>query len=414
MLFRATAYGLLLTALPAAAFAQSGDIALYCKDRKPCAIAETKPAGTDAQGRALTVVELNLGEDNDGTFNCKPFRREFWIRTEGVAEPKLIMELCNDGYGASQVGDDDVAIKDNRLDHMQYGGSAWRWSVTRNIRLSPLNVLDEAHCSYHNTSAGFSTLRWDWQRFAGEARWTPKQCTPTPGKAEEDAEIGCESDKATRRYIPVPQLEGAFERTGKRLHLGSCATAIDESGERGFVLFGTPRANGAELRALMLSPRDLVVTVSDAQFATGAANWLNDDHIELWLGHGRTALECENERPSNLRQWGIGLDGKVYAAFGNPRTVPRVIARLARMIGGRAQVTLHILLPEDAPGITLAFSKSAGGKQARLVATSPFNRADVTTIGGTWRVEPKAVRCAEKDGQLDLIETGLPALIGER
>jgi len=305
MMFRAAAYGLLLTGLPAAAFAQSGDAALYCRDRKPCSIAEAKPAGKDAEGRALTVVELNLGEDNDGAFKCKPFRREFWVRTEGVAEPKRIMELCNDGYGAAQMGEDEVAIKENRLEHAQNGGSAWRWDVTRNLRLSPLNVLDEAHCSYHNVSSGFWTLRWDWQRFAGEARWTPKRCAPVRGKAEEDAEVGCEPDKATRRYVPVPQLEGAFERAGKRLHLGSCATAIDESGQRGFVLFGTPRAAGAELRTLLLSQRDLVVTVSDVKFNTGAPSWLNDDHIELWLGHGRTSLECENEKPANLRQWGI-------------------------------------------------------------------------------------------------------------
>lgn len=89
-----------------------------------------------------------------------------------------------------------------------------------------------------------------------------------------------------------------------------------------------------------------------------------------------------------------------------------MIERLARTAGGRAEVTLHILLPEDVDGITLAFSKSESGKQALLIATSPIRRTDATTLGAPWRIEPKAVHCAEKDGALDLAETGLPALIG--
>jgi hypothetical protein len=137
------------------------DIATLCKDRKPCTLVKPTPAGKDAQGRALTVIELNLGPknpDNDGgneRFNCRPYGREFWVRTAGVAEPRRVLSLCNDGYGASGVGEDEVKIG-------------------------------------------------------------PK-------------------------------------------------------GQRGFVTFGKPRPRGAELRVLMTSGRDLVVSVSDTAFATGAA-----------------------------------------------------------------------------------------------------------------------------------------------
>jgi len=414
MNLRPLACAALVISAAAPALAQTGgDLAMLCNTRSPCAVVETKPAGKDAEGRALTVIELNVGADNGEGFKCRPYRREFWVRVEGVAQPRRVLELCNDGYGAAGVGEDEVVVGDNRIEHQQNGGSAWRWDVTYVIQLSPLRVLNEAHCSYHNVAPGFSTTRWDWRGFTGEARWTPKRCTPANGKADEDEEMGCMPEKATRRYMPIPMLEGAFERAGKRLHLGSCAAAIDESGQRGHLLAGTGRANGAELRALLLSKRDLVVTVSDRRFAAGAASWLNDDHIELWLGDYHADLSCPGTR-SNLRQWGIGLDGKVHAAHGNPRTGPRLVQRLERSAGGRAQVTLHLLLPEDAAGITLAYSKAENGKQARLVATSAIKRTDATTIGGTWRVGPKAVHCAERDGQLDLIETGLPALLGER
>ena len=397
----------IVSALPAAA--QS--VADLCTGRAPCSLVETKSAGKDAQGRALTVVEINLGEQNDDGFKCRPYRREFWLRVDGVAQPQRILELCNDGYGASGVGEDDITIKANLLEHHQMGGSAWRWSVGYSIQLSPLRVLDEAHCSYHNIAPGFTAYTWDWTRFAGERRWSPKACNTKP--ADDDVEVGCDSGKVLRSYIPIAQLEGAFERVGRRLHLGTCSTAIDESGQRGFLLHGTGRANGTELRALLISKRDLVVTVTDTRFITGAASWLNEDHVELWLGDYHADLACPGER-NNLRQWGIGLDGKINAAHGNPRTGPRLVARMQRTVNGRQQVTLHLLLPDDVTGITLAYSKAENGRQSRLVATSKLDRADGTTIGGSLRVDPKGVHCGERNGQLDLIDTGLPALLGAK
>src|SRR5581483_12260510 len=97
---------------------------------------------------------------------------------------------------------------------------------------------------------------------------------------------------------------------GDPVPLGSCASAFDESGQRGFVTFGKPRPGGAEFRVLMVSERDLVVTVADQTFASGAASWLNDDHLDLWIGQDASGLSCD-EGQIKLSQWGIGLDGKV-------------------------------------------------------------------------------------------------------
>jgi hypothetical protein len=396
------------------AHAQSADIADLCKQRTPCSLVAATPAGTDAQGRALTVVELNLGTKNpdnaggDERFDCRPYLRELWLRVAGAAEPRRLLTLCNDGYGAAGVGEDEIEVAPNRLVHTRVGGSAWRWDAKRTVQLSPLRVLEDAHCSYHNIAPGFTTTVWDWPRFSGMTRWTPKRCR---GPETRDDEMGCVPERAARRYIPIPLLEGAL--AGKPLHLGSCAAALDESGRRGFILHGAPRAAGAELRALLVSPRELVVTVTDDGFAAGAASWVNDDHLELWLGHGRTGLECEGDKPANLRQWGIGLDGKVHAAHGNPRTPPRVLARLARKQGAREQVTLRLALPEEADGITIVYSKSANGRQARMVANSSVRRADATTLGAAWRLDPKAVACVEKDGALELQDSGLPAILDD-
>ena len=64
--------------------------------------------------------------------------------------------------------------------------------------------------------------------------------------------------------------------------------------------------------------------------------------------------------------------------------------------------------------VTVVFSKSAGGKQVRLTATSPVKRGDEATLSSVYKVEPKAARCAVHAGQLDLVESGLPAILGEK
>lgn len=401
------------------------DIAAMCKDRKPCTLVKATPAGKDGQGRALTVVELNLGEKNpendsgDERFNCRPHAQEFWLRTAGVTEPQRILSLCNDGYGASGVGEDDVTIRANRMIHRQQGGSAWRWNGTKTVQLSPLRVLSEESCSYHNVNIGYSVRRWDWQRLAGEQRWLPQACKDNDPRADEKKRPDwCDFGKATHRHALIPRLDGAL-RAGVEAHLGSCASAFDESGQRGYVIFGKPRPGGAEFRVLMVSGNDIIVTVTDTAFVTGGASWLNDDHVELWLGQDYSNLSC-NETKFKLVQWAIGLDGKMNHGAGDSSAPPEVVSRSARSIGGKQQVTLHLRLPKLGDtddylrALTVVFSRSEGGKQARLTATSPIKRGDDLTLSSVHRLDAKAARCDVRAGQLDLIESGLPAILGEK
>jgi hypothetical protein len=241
---------LLIASTGVAAGQARTDISEMCKGRKPCALVKATPAGADAQGRALTVVELNLGKKNpdsdsdDERFQCRPYGREFWVRIAGVAEPKRILSLCNDGYGASGVGEDEITIAANRLIHSQQGGSAWRWNGAKTIQLSPLRVLSETSCSYHNVNIGYAATTWDWQRLAGAMRWYPQACKDNDKRADDDKRPDwCDLGKATHRHALIPRLDGALS-AGTPAHLGSCASAFDESGQRGYVIFGKPRPGG--------------------------------------------------------------------------------------------------------------------------------------------------------------------------
>ncbi len=415
---------MLLLAGVGTAAAQAPDLAAMCKDRKPCTLVKITPAGADAQGRALSVVELNLGKknpENDGgdeRFNCRPYMREFWVRVAGVNEPRRILSLCNDGYGASGVGEDDISIRPNRMTHGQQGGSAWRWNGGKTIQLSPLRVLSETSCSYHNVNIGYTATTWDWQRLAGAVRWFPQACKDGDKRAVGNARPDwCDIGKATHRHAPIPRFDGALA-AGTQAHLGSCASAFDESGPNGYVIFGTPRPVGADFRVLMISGNDLIVTVTDTAFVTGGASWLNDDHVELWLGQDHSGLSC-NETKIKLAQWAIGLDGKVHRGAGDSASPPEVVTRSARTVGGRQQVTLHLRLPkleEDQDhlrAVTVVYSKSEGGKQARLTATSPIKRGDDNTLSSIYKIDAKAMRCAVKDGQLDIVESGRPEILGD-
>jgi len=401
---------LLLIASSGAAAAQTrADIAAMCKDRKPCSLVKATPAGNDAQGRALTVVELNLGKKNpdndtgDERFDCRPYAREFWVRVAGAAEPTRILALCNDGYGASGVGEDEITIRANRMIHSQQGGSAWRWNGGKTIQLSPLRVLSETSCSYHNVNVGYAATAWDWQRLAGAMRWYPQACKDGDKRADDNARPDwCDPGKATRRHALIPRFDGALA-AGTQAHLGSCASAFDESGANGYVIFGKPRPGGAEFRVLMISGNDLIVTVTDTAFVTGAASWINDDHVELWLGQDHSRLSCD-EGKIKLAQWAIGLDGKVHHGAGDSASPPQVASRQPRSVGGRQQVTLHIRLPhlkdpdDFFRAVTVVFSKAEGGKQVRLTATSPVKRGDETSLSSIYKIDGKAARCTVHNG----------------
>lgn len=110
--------------------------AAMCQARKTCVVAPLHDAGR-AAGGTLGVAELHFGladKPDDapdegciaGDYETRDGGVEYWL-LEGDAAPRLILQLCNDGYGAAGVGEDEVTIADNRFVHRQYGGSASRW-----------------------------------------------------------------------------------------------------------------------------------------------------------------------------------------------------------------------------------------------------------------------------------------------
>ena len=380
-----------------------------CGGRTPCSLVKATPAGQGADGNSLTVVELNLGtaHPESENFSCNPYRREFWLL--GGAAPERFLKLCNDGYGASGVGEDNVTISSSGVTHSRMGGSSWRWTTTTDYALSPVRARKVTECGFHTVSPSSGASFWDYRAFRGESGMV---CG-----AGENAEMGlCGLQDMKHHWITIPQIEDA-RMAGKDFGpaLGSCALRLDASGTSGYVLLGNRTADTPEVRLLMVSDTELLVTVLDDDIVTGTKSWVHDDHLEVWLGAPWNYFSCNDGAPSAKPvQWGIRTaDGKVFGGFGKPAAMPKVTGHRPGKIGGMKAVTFRLVLPArigdvnaNYRNIAVSYSKSNGTKQSLLFATSPIKFGDGRTLG-TARKLGKQVRCEIRDGILDATDVGL-------
>jgi hypothetical protein len=397
-----------LASMPA--LAQSGKVSQalvksLCAGRKPCKLEAVEPAGKNAAGRPITVIELNLGKQPRGRtvsnprFGCRPYRREFWLVSPGI--PQRLLDLCNDGYGAAGLGEDVIDFDDNEISHEQSGGSAWRWSNTKEIQLWPLRMRRQSSCSFHTGAPGFQYKRWDWTRFAGQGAYAVTNRCRKPGPNEEQG--ACELDKANGRFVLIPKIDMKVQGAP---YLGTCAATIDASGKNGFVVFGKPTGRAVpSVKALLISDRELLVTVTDREFATGGRSWIHDDHIEIWQGLPIATDKC-SEAKKRLLQWGVRMsDARIFAGHGRAEALV-LLSRRRKREDGLVTAAFRFRLEYKVEGITVVYSKAAGRRQRMLIATSRLKYRDPTSLGEAYTIPRGAAQCAMRNGKLDVIRSG--------
>ncbi len=398
---------LVLLAAPAAAQAPDAAAARLCAGQDPCRVAQRADAGRAPDGRALSIVELTLAERNAEGRLCHDSRRQFWLLAEGT-EPRLLLDLCNDGYGAAGVGEDEITIGPNRLVYTQSGGSNWRWTVARTVRLAPLAVVSESSDGSWTVGPNRLQQEWDWTRLTGRGRWWSPPCAPS-GERLSDEQIDA-PEPLPYENTPIPRVDAASVPGALGAELGSCALQIDAGGAAGFIIGGTADAAAASrewLRVLHVGDRDVVITVGAGPWRSGAASWRHDDNVELWLSSGfGYATHClgGEDRPS---QWGIRIaDGRIARGGGPDAHRPRVVARRERRDGAARIVTFHIRLAERTHTFTAVLARGDGRRQGRMIATARARFGEAGAVGDAMYVLPPALRCAVRDGRLDVVETG--------
>ncbi|MFT3711350.1 MAG: hypothetical protein QM817_27270 [Archangium sp.] len=348
--------------------------ALQCKTRK-CKVSKEKSG--------VWKVTLPAVKEVNGS-TCREPPEEWWfVGADGAGQ--LLLSVCNDGYGASGVGEDDINIDATTFKHSRYGGSAWRWTSDTTLGLSPLRVVSEHSQSFHATMPNFtSETSWNWDAFSGESSADVPPCN-------EQGEPNTEADPVTfkARLIPSVQTPAAFLSGGwKATSLGTCSAPAS------FVTFGKQTgANDASLKAV-LSGNELFVEVRDDVFVETAAKWTLADHVELWLANESDPWSaCATKKAGE--QWGLALDGSVNAGFGSPKPLKVEVAK------SEGVVRFHVTLLAAPNQISVVYSDTDDGKkQKALLATSALKFAAVSSFGATRNVQPRDAVCEVVDGAL--------------
>lgn len=395
-----------------------------CGERQSCEIVAVTDAGTAADGTTQRVVEVILGlgdQTNDlPEEGCRSTEaalgggeldggREFWLLADNAA-PRQVLALCNDGYGASGVGEDIVEITPNQITHRQYGGSAWRWDVAKKIRLSPLMVIEEASCSYHNASPGIAELTIV-DRTRLEARsygWLAENL------AVDDISIGCPEVVAdfTKALEPQPApaviaayaVPAPFAADASQLPegttLGSCGLALTSDGANGFLIHGAPAASDdrAEMRVIAETASSLLIQIRDplaveARKSASGLSWVKAPHVEIWTAREGDGIADDASIPrKQYDQIGIGLDGTVNRGAGKPEKLPRVATWPAKDEEGRDVIVLRVTWDDEygfLNGLGLVYSQAQDGKQMRLVANAPIRKNKPLFLPGIWSNYPE-------------------------
>lgn len=403
-----------LLALPA--FAQTLDekARALCGAAADCAVVVITDASPGSDGEALAVVELSYAQPPADLYyegiECRPYYRQFWLLADGQ-EPVELLGLCNDGYGASGIGEDEITIGPNSLRHNQVGGSAWRWWSDRSISLSPLKLLTEDFGGYFSLALNHGESHWDWHDFsAGTDSWWAPACLADGSPPDFDQQE--EGSPRTSRLIP--QLtEGALGEGLGDASLGDCALWIDPAKGEDHLVFGDEdqaAADGDRFAVLLEDPNLLHVTVVSREIMSGGESWLSDDHLEVWQGewldYGSACITGQEQ----ARQWAVRIaDGEVFPAYGEPSNLPQVLSRTQQQDGeGNQLVTMTIRLAEALEGnTTIAFSKGDGeSEQLWMMATSDLLFGQADTLGRRFSISPQSAVCAPVDGKLDIVESG--------
>ena len=428
----------LLVACPSVARAapDTAQVSAICGTRSTCTVGKSYDGGKSPQGSSLTVVEVHLGlkdkpgdAPDDGCRIADDKRDggvEYWL-VDGLTSPKRLLSLCNDGYGAAGVGEDEVTIGPNRLVHEQSGGSAWRYHSTSTFTLSPWRMVNERDCSFHDASEVTGTTT-DIDYLDMRARSIAKDST------NKDNGIGCPEwpADAARHFTPAPGpgVFAAYDIVSPFLGpdpdqakipsgtvIGDCVAAMTTSGTNAFIVYGSAAAapQVAEVRVVAESLGSLLIQILDPlaaeQPTRPGGSWVNLPHIELWSGHNDANVFTRLPL-SELAQIGIDLNGGIHEGVGKKAALPSVERWPGMDASGRPVVVLRVRWADEYAllhGAALVYSQAEAGKQARLMATTgivnnrPLYVPEIVSLRGA-DVDPTPGRCRVDQGRLSKSE----------
>ena len=384
-----------------------------CGKRATCAVTTIHTAG----GSQVAEIHFGLKDKSDDAPDdgCimdvnsqkKDGGTEYWLLG---AKPTQLLALCNDGYGAAGVGEDNVSFASNRMTHEQEGGSAWRWSNTTVYTLSPFRAVSTDGCSYNDLGTDTGT-----ETRTDELKFRAVVIAKSPAaKWGDNDDMGCVKATpamfAAPKPFPTPKTVMAFPVIAPAnamlfavpdgTTLGVCSSEISTDGKNGFVTFGQPAtANAADVRMLALGGSNILIAQiydpAPSKPAPGKS-WIAGSHLEVWGG----GISPDGPlKRGDLSQVAVDLDGTVHIV--GKAAAPTVKHWHAKDAQGRP-VTVLMLTWADTSGFSVgavSYSQSDGGKQARLVANTPMVHGVPVFMPD---VVPMQSKCAIKNGRIEI------------
>lgn len=365
-----------------------------CHQRAGCEIEARHEAGTSAAGHRMLVVEVSLGMRDDegdepsGARNCE--EREVWLvhvdspLAGGAPPPLPLLTMCNDGYGASGVGEDELQIAPNELVHTRMGGSAWRWSTTTTAQLDPPRVVAESRRSWWALSQNHdSWSHFDFRSFQGSDRHEIPACDadgelPDLGDTEIDA---FSSQPIPATALPSLLVGGAVDAAAE-IDVSPCAAAgiaweDPKDATYALVLDATSGTLLAQIGDDAFDPADRLLVWATSEPQRGG--------MHCWQSHRITPLE-------------VSLDGKVVAGSG---AYPGVTVEVGRGADTSRRL-VRVRLGKVPQAISVAYRDADPGEGVGGMATSDVEarRGERVHLGAVRHVQPERATCGLVDHAL--------------
>ncbi|HEY4164227.1 MAG TPA: hypothetical protein VGM59_14270, partial [Dongiaceae bacterium] len=289
------------------------------------------------------------------------------------------------------------------------------WTVTKEIRLSPLQVVHEQDCTFNVVGAGSAQVV-DIDRLNLRARavgYIAGRAKPAAGGDDStDESIDCPDwPNGPDATLPTgPDLAGAYSipmptaapddgsdpaPLPDSAALGDCALELSSDGLHGFLVFGKAATvdKAATVRVIKENHESLLVQIYDPEAAqelasSKAKSWIGQPHIEIWSSEpGENDADSDQGQATLFHQFAVGLDDKIYPGVGKPKQLPKVTHWAAKDEAGRDVAVYRLKWEQDEGpvyGLGVVYSQAEGGKQARLVSNAQVKKNKPLYLPEIW------------------------------
>jgi hypothetical protein len=371
---------------------------LLCNAVRGCRLDKLvlRPRSVPEVVASIRIPDDPAGDDEDEDHS---FTFETWLVTAPPGDHVQRRPLTRHGGARANEDGSSPATIDVRGRWLRYSfdgthnPSSWVGTSGADLGLEPPALLRESH-SYGNRirMCPLEEETWSWEAFAGSTVWQGESC----GDAE-----AC--DRHEYALVPAVAADATFAESGwKDTALGACALDVDGSKGHGFGTFGKTSGRADSFFRAVFVGDVLFVEIHDDVFTGPSANWVNEDHLEVWtVAEPASFMDgCPfgDEQASRPRQWGVGVvDGRVFSGSGKPADTLQV----ERVMVDAHTARVRVALPASG-GVTIVYSDSDDGKtQKSLLATSKLSFGDASTLGAVKKVNAARARCVVIGGKLE-------------